>query len=133
MKVILMDRKELKGLDEKLARTEITVAYHPSCASGGDFDAQCLELLSLVPGLKVVELEGECGDTGWRSVDSGSREIGAELMKKAEDVGANILISSSNRCTAHLDALRNGWCQSSVDVQDIFSFLASNLEVSDND
>ena len=123
----------LKGLEGKLATTNLTVGYHPSCANGDDVDAQCLELLAMVPGLKVVELEGECGDTGWRLVDSGSREKGAELMRKAEKIGAKILISSSNRCTAHLDALRNGWCQSGVDVQDVFSFLASALEVVDND
>ena len=80
-----------------------------------------------------MELQGECGDTGWRSVDSDSRKKGAELMRKADEVGAKILISSSTRCTAHLDALRNGWCQSGVDVQDIFSFLVSRLEVIDNE
>ena len=123
----------LKGLQGKLGPTNLTVAYHPSCSNGEEFDAQCLELLAMVPGLKVVKLEGECGDSGWRSVGSGSREKGAELMKKAEDASASILISSSTRCTAHLGALNNGWCQSSVDVQDMFSFLASILEVKEDD
>ena len=123
----------LKGLQGKLAPTNLTVGYHPSCVDGGDFDASCLELLALIPGLKVVELQGECGDTGWRSVGSDSRKKGAELMRKADEAGAKILISSSTRCTAHLDALRNGWCQSGVDVQDIFSFLVSRLEVIDNE
>ena len=107
---------------------DITIAYHKSCADGGDFDRHCLDLLSQVPGLKIVKIDGECGDTGWRSVDSGSREKGALLLQKVEEAGTSILISSSTRCTAHLDALKSGWCQSAIEVQDVFSFLAGNLK-----
>ncbi|MCK5024728.1 MAG: hypothetical protein KAR56_03840, partial [Thermoplasmata archaeon] len=66
-------------------------------------------------------------------VGSGSREKGTLLLQKAEDAGASILISSSTRCTAHLAALKSGWCQSSVEILDIFSFLASNLKEVLND
>jgi len=122
-------------LAEKLEfhELDITIAYHKSCADGGDFDRHCLDLLSQVPGLKILEIDGECGDTGWRSVDSGSREKGALVLQKAEEAGASILISSSTRCTAHIDALKSGWCQSGVEVLDIFSFLASNLKEVQND
>ena len=64
---------------------------------------------------------------------SGRREKGIRLLNEAENAGADILLSSSTRCIAHLDALQNGWCQSSVEVMDVFRFLASLLEVDDND
>jgi NADPH-dependent glutamate synthase beta subunit-like oxidoreductase/Fe-S oxidoreductase/coenzyme F420-reducing hydrogenase delta subunit len=102
---------------------DMTVAYHRSCADGGNFDEHCLELLKEIPGLKIVELDGKCGDTGWRFVGSGSRETGQALLESAEKTGADILISSSSRCTAHLGALKSGWCQSGIEVLDMFSFL----------
>lgn len=117
----------------KFNELDITIAYHKSCADSGDFDSHCLDLLREVKGLKIVEIDGKCGDTGWRLVDSGSREKGTALLKRAEEAGASILISSSTRCTAHLDALKSGWCQSAVEVQDIFSFLAGNLKEVQND
>ena len=111
----------------------LTIAYHKSCADAGEFDIHCLNLLKQIQGLKIIEIEGECGDTGWRFVGSGSREKGVTLMKRAEEAGASILISSSARCTAHLGAIKSGWCQSSVDIADVFSFLASNLKRSGNE
>ena len=112
----------------KFNELDITIAYHKSCAGGGDFDEHCLNLLREISNLKIIEIDDECGDTGWRLIGSGSREKGVELLQKAEEAGASILISSSARCTAHLDALKSGWCQSSVGVQDVFSFLADNLK-----
>jgi len=117
----------------KFNELPITIAYHRSCSEGDEFDCHCLDLLRQVPGLKIIEIEGKCGDTGWRFVDSGSRDKGAALFKKAEEANVDIIISSSTRCTAHLGALKSGWCQSGVDVLDVFSFLASNLRGTGND
>ena len=131
MKIVSLP--ELLSKKLKFNELEITIAYHKSCSGSGDFDRHCLDLLREVQGLKIVDVEGECGDTGWRFVGSGSREKGTLLLQKAEDAGASILISSSTRCTAHLAALKSGWCQSSVEILDIFSFLASNLKEVLND
>ncbi len=119
----------LDGLEGRFPESNMTIAYHRSCADGGEFDKHCLDLLSQVSGLKVIEIEGECGDTGWRFVGSGSRTKGAELLNKVEEAGATILVSSSTRCTMHLDALKSGWCQSSVEVKDFITFIAELLGV----
>ena len=131
MKIISLP--ELLSNKLKFNELDITIAYHKSCSHGGDFERHCLDLLQQVPGLKIVEIDGECGDTGWRFVDSSSREKGAALLKKAEEAGAEVFISSSARCTAHLTALKSGWCQSGVEILDIFSFLADNLKEVQND
>ena len=85
-----------------------------------------------MPGLNIIDIQGQCGDTGWREVNAKSRKAAAELLKKAEDMGAELLLTSSARCSAHLQAVKNGWCQSPVDTGDIFTFLASLLEGDDN-
>ncbi|MBU4071684.1 MAG: FAD-dependent oxidoreductase [Candidatus Thermoplasmatota archaeon] len=104
-----------------------TVAYHPACAGAGDFDEDCLELLGLIPELKVQKIEGKCGDTGWRDVSNESRKMARVLLKSAEQAGAVILITGSTRCAAHLHAVTGGWCTSPVKVMDIYTYLASRL------
>jgi hypothetical protein len=50
-----------------------------------------------------------------------------DILKKAEEAGAEILIAASNRCACHLKAATGGWNTSPVKVMDIYSFLASRL------
>jgi len=107
--------------------TPMTAAYHPACAGGGEFDTDCLELLGKVPGLKIVKITGKCGDSGWRNVSAESGKMAKDLLKKAEDSGAEMIIAGSNRCACHLKAVTGGWNTSPVKVMDIYSFLASRL------
>jgi hypothetical protein len=117
----------LKGLDRKFIETTMTVAYHPACGGEGEFDRHCLELLGKVPGLKVITMNGVCGDTGWKDVNSKSRDSAMALLGNAEKTGAAVLIAGSTRCASHLRAVTGGWNTSPVRVEDIYGFLASRL------
>ena len=117
-------RKNLVG---RFQESSDTVAYHPACAGGGEFDADCLELLGLVPGLKVVKADGSCGDSGWRDVKAESRDKALAVLRDAEKKGALTLVAGSTRCAAHLKAVTGGWNTCPVKVMDIYTFLASKL------
>ncbi|MFO7618484.1 MAG: FAD-dependent oxidoreductase [Thermoplasmata archaeon] len=116
-----------ENLAGKFSNASETVAYHPACAGSGEFDADCLELLALIPGLKVVKVDGACGDSGWRDVKAETREKALALLEKAEKMGALTLVAGSTRCAVHLKAVTGGWSTSPVKVMDIYTFLASKL------
>jgi formate dehydrogenase beta subunit len=119
------------ALKEKLSgafnEADERIAYHPACLGGGKFDDDCLELLGIVPNLKVVMLEGACGETGWRNVSSDSRKQALALLNKAEKIGVKILVTGSSRCAVNLNSMLGGWNTSSVRVVDIYTYLASRL------
>ncbi len=50
------------------------------------------------------------------------------LLKKAEEDGAEFLVTGSPRCAAHLQSVTGGWNRSPVRVLDIYTYLASRLE-----
>lgn len=116
--------KELRGV---FAETDETVAYHRACAGGGRFDEDCIALLAKVPGLNISKIEGDCGDTGWRDVTSGSRDAALKLLKKAEKAGISTVVTGSTRCSAHLNSVLGGWNTSPVRVMDVYTFLAEKL------
>ncbi len=116
--------KELGGM---FAEADGTVAYHRACAGGGRFDEDCIALLEKIPGLTIAKVEGECGDTGWRDVTSGSRELALKLLRRTEKAGIRTLVTGSTRCSAHLSSVIGGWDTSPVRVVDIYTFMAENL------
>jgi len=119
-------------LKEKLSgafcETDERIAYHPACAGGGKFDDDCLELLGIVPDLKIVMLEGVCGDTGWKNVSSESRKQALALLNKADTIGVRTMVTGSSRCAVHLNSVLGGWNTSPIKVVDIYTFLASRLK-----
>ncbi len=117
----------LNGLSGKFMDTRATIAYHPACGGTGEFDKHCLELLGKVPGLKIIKIDGKCGDTGWKDVNAATRDSALALLNKAEKNGAELLVAGSPRCAAHMKAVTNGWNASRVGVTDIYTYLASRL------
>jgi NAD-dependent dihydropyrimidine dehydrogenase PreA subunit/coenzyme F420-reducing hydrogenase delta subunit len=48
----------------------MTIAVHPACSLPGDpFLDKIRKILELIPGIKVIETEGECGQSGFFSPD----------------------------------------------------------------
>lgn len=130
-KVVTLPSVLAKELKDAFRETEGTVAFHGACAGGGKFDEDCLALLARVPGLNISKLEGECGDTGWRDVTSGSRDMALKLLRKVEKAGIGTLVTASTRCSAHFNSVLAGWKTSPVKVTDIYSFMESMLRRDD--
>jgi len=93
---------------QKLNRdfTEIheTVYYHAPChlrAMGIGLPA--IDLLSLVPGLKMIELPEECcglaGTFGMKKENFGiAQEVGQEIFRAVREEGARIVVSDCEAC-----------------------------------
>jgi len=109
--------------DPAFQPTEITVALH-SCL---DRDAD-VELLFKVPGLNVVVIGGDCGQTGWTSPSAQTREKAMQLLERAESKGADVLLVDSAECLTHLRAMQMGWRERGIEVVDIYTFILSRLK-----
>jgi glycerol-3-phosphate dehydrogenase subunit C len=97
----LHDRGELKT-DFQPAHE--TVAYHAPCQQQGHWIGKpALELLALVPGLEVRELDARCcGIAGTYGLKREKYEIamqvGADLFGQVEASGARIVVCDSETC-----------------------------------
>lgn len=102
---------------------KLTVAHH-SCPDCGLHK----ELLGQIPGLTVIEMGGECGQTGWLAPTAQSRSAAIQLLREAASKGAQTLITDSPACLTHFNAILRGWNESPIEVVDIYSFLLSRMK-----
>jgi glycerol-3-phosphate dehydrogenase subunit C len=83
---------------------EETVAYHAPCQQQGHFMGKpALELLALIPGLEVRDLDARCcGIAGTYGLKRGKYEIamdvGADLFRQVQASGAGLVACDSETC-----------------------------------
>ena len=108
-----------------------TIAIHRACTLEKDlFYEFTKKLLKLIPGLKLVELKGECGQSGFNNLDGNSKESAIKLMKEAVDKNADTIVCTSPYCQTHLMLCnREGsWRTADIEISDICQILISSLE-----
>jgi glycerol-3-phosphate dehydrogenase subunit C len=97
----LHDRGELRT---DFQPVEQVVAYHAPCQQQGHYIGKpALDLLALVPGLRVVEMDARCcGIAGTYGLKEEKYEIamavGNELFDQVRDAGAEIVACDSETC-----------------------------------
>ncbi len=94
------------------------------------------ELLSLIPELKITEMEHSgrstvcCGNNAFINCDAHSKQIQIKRLQEAKTAGAELLITACPKCMIHLtcairDRLRQGsW---KMEIRDIISVLADRI------
>ena len=118
-------------------KLEKQVTYHDPCTLGRGFrifDAP-RQLLSSLPGLKLVEMENNrerslcCGANPWAYCNSVNRQIQGQRLAQAEKAAAEILVTACPKCQIHLKcAQKNEDCQvAQVEIQDLASLVAKAL------
>ncbi len=108
-----------------------TVAVHHACNMKNDpFCESVIEILKLIPGIKVVKINDECGNKGFNILDSNSKSKAIKLMKKAVDKGADTILCTSPYCESHLlTCNREGsWNTVDIEITDVYKLLLISLE-----
>lgn len=125
--------KELKGLKD-ISPINKTIAVHHSCLMEKDpFYESTIKLLKLIPGVKVININGKCGHAGFESLNADSKKNALNLMKKAEEKGADMILCTSPYCESHLlMCQREGsWRSVNIKVNDVYKLLVSSIERGD--
>ncbi len=123
-------------LDFRGRGEERKVTYHDPCHLGRDlgvYDAP-REILSAIPGVELIEMESKkeaalcCGAGGGvRSYDTDlSKRIGADRIRQAIEIGAEIIATACPFCVNNLEAGAS-LEGSSIGVADIVDLLAESL------
>ncbi len=118
------------------------VTYHDPCRLAR-FSGRVQEprdLLSLIPGLKLREMESSgrsalcCGNSGFINCDAYSKRIQVERLRQARTTRADLMITSCPKCMIHLtcamrDPIRRGSLH--MEIRDLVSVLADRIEYSE--
>jgi len=116
---------------KKLHTINKTVYLHKACTMDKDpFYEPTKKLLSLIPGVKIIEFEKECGNQGFEKIDGETKKSAIELMKKVEDKGADTIICTSPYCESHLlmCSREGSWRTVEIEISDVYQLLLSSLE-----
>ena len=97
----LHDRGELRT---DFQPVEQVVAYHAPCQQQGHWIGKpALELLALIPGMRLVEMDARCcgiaGTYGLKKEKYGiAMDVGADLFGQIRDAGADVVACDSETC-----------------------------------
>jgi len=111
-----------------------TVAIHRSCLMEKDpFYESTIKLLKLIPGIKVIEIDGKCGHSSFESLDADSKKSALNLMNKAVNKGADMILCTSPYCESHLLMCQRmgSWRSIDIKITDAYKLLLSSLEGGD--
>jgi len=112
-----------------------TVLLHRACLMEDDpFYESTKKLLSLIPGIKLIEFKDKCGQNGFSKIDNKSKKTADQLLKKAEKEEIDAIICTSPYCLSHLQLCQRegSWKTTDVEILDVYSLLISSLEEGDN-
>ena len=109
-----------------------TVAVHHACQLEKDpFYETIKEILRIIPGVKIVELDKiKCGNSGFEDLNGKSKQSAINILKNASEKGADMLICTSPYCEAHLLLCQRegSWRTVDVEISDVYRILLSSLE-----
>ncbi len=115
----------------------IKVTYHDACRlgrMGGVYDAP-REILKQLPGIEFIEMENSredancCGVNAYINCNQITKNIQADRIKEAIEVGADYLITTCPKCLTHFNCYlnENKELKEKIKVLDITSFLGKRL------
>jgi heterodisulfide reductase subunit D len=116
--------------------TALKATYHDPCrlAKADDIIEQPRVALRGVPDLEFVEMRRTgkdalcCGSSNWVSCSRVNKQIQVERLDEAISTGAEVLLTACPKCNIHLRcALRDEDCSGTIEITDIFTFLATSL------
>jgi glycerol-3-phosphate dehydrogenase subunit C len=117
--VMLHDRGELRTGFEPLP---LTVTYHAPCQQQGHgVGKPALELMTLVPELKVIENDATCcGVAGTYGLKSDKYEIamnvGGRLFRQIGDAAPDLAVCDSETCRWHIEKATGVKCVHPVEI-----------------
>jgi len=107
-----------------------TIAIHPACSLETDpFYESTKDLLSLIPGVKIITLQSSCDHNRFMTINAHQKESVNLLIQEAEKQGADIIICTSPYCLSHLlmNHREGSWSTSNIVISDIYQLLLSSL------
>ncbi|AFJ46397.1 anaerobic glycerol-3-phosphate dehydrogenase [Shimwellia blattae DSM 4481 = NBRC 105725] len=105
------------GAPLNLKHTPLRVAYHTPChMEKMGWSIYTLELLRMIPGLQLIELESRCcgiaGTYGFKSENyPTSQAIGAPLFRQIEDSGVDLVITDCETCKWQIEMSTSKPCE----------------------
>ena len=123
LKVFSKKSKILKPLNK-------TIAIHHACNMENDsFYDSVKKLLSLIPGVRIIEVKDKCGHSGFDHLDGKSKISAVNLMKKAVSKGADLIVCTSPYCESHLMlcSREGSWRNVDIEISDIYIVLLSSI------
>ncbi len=115
---------------KKLHPINKTVILHKACTMEKDpFYESTKKLLSLIPGVKIIELKEKCGQNGFNKIDGKTKQSAIELMKKAVSLKADTIICTSPYCESHLlmCSREGSWRSVDIEISDVYQLIFSSL------
>ncbi|MDR1167103.1 MAG: anaerobic glycerol-3-phosphate dehydrogenase subunit C [Deltaproteobacteria bacterium] len=111
-----------EGLSLKFKPTPMTVAYHTACHMEKlGWSAYSIELLKLIPELKIVLLPSSCcgvaGTYGFKLENSQiSQKIGAPLFAEIAKSGADLVVTECETCKLQIEMSASVPCENPLTV-----------------
>jgi Fe-S oxidoreductase len=88
------------------------------------------KILNYIPGVKIVELKGMCGHTGFEQINRETKDSALRLINEAKNKGANVIVCTSPYCESHLlmSQRKGAWRSVDIEITDVYRLLLSSLE-----
>ena len=123
----LKNSKDLKSFD-------LTIGVHKACQMNNDpFFDTTKKLLSLIPGVKIVELNEKCGHNSFDNLNNNSTKTAMKLLDVGAKKGVDAIVCTSPYCMSHLLLCQRqgSWQTSNIKILDVYSLLNISLEGGD--
>ncbi len=127
----------------KFRQMKKKVTYHDPCRLGrcsGIYD-EPRALVNAIPGLELIEMERSrnsalcCGTQAWINCGAVNKQIQAELLRKAKETGADMLLTFCPKCQIHLKCAMNDAKlrqEINIEIADVTSLMAKALEAGED-
>jgi len=125
------DLLKLYSKKTNLKNLNIIVVIHKACQLENDpFFDSTKKLLSLIPGVKIVELNEKCGQNSFENLNGDAKQKSLKLMNEAKKKNADFIVCTSPYCLSHiLLCNREGsWRFSDIEIIDAYQLLLSSYE-----
>jgi len=113
-----------------LKQVNLRIGIHHACKMEKDpFIEPVRKILKKIPGVKIIELKGICGQSAFENLNGESKQKAVNLMKEASEKNADVILCTSPYCEAHLKLChREGsWRNVDIELTDIYNALHSSL------
>ena len=103
-----------------------TIAVHKACKMQYDpFYKSTLEILRLIPGIKIVELKGKCGHESFDKLNGDLKQTALNLIKESKKKKADFIVCTSPYCLSHLLLCQRegSWRLSDIEIGDVYQLL----------
>ena len=135
-KISSLPSELLKVLEKNKEFTslKICVGVHSACSLDDDpFYNSTIELLKLIPGVKIINLENKCNHKGFDHIDSDLKKSSDKIVNEAVKLGVEVIVCTSPYCESRLLMCqrKGSWRASDVLITDVYRLLMLSLQGGD--